>query len=44
MPSIPELVIIDLFNNLVDRIKQAKPARTDGKPTGGSRRAPTHSP
>jgi len=35
MPSIPELVIIDLFNGLVDRIKQAKPATTSGKPTGG---------
>lgn len=35
MPSIPELVIIDLFNTLVDRIKQAKPTRTDGKPSGG---------
>ncbi len=35
MPSIPELVIIDLFNSLVDRIKQAKPATTSGKPTGG---------
>ncbi len=35
MPSIPELVIIDLFNTLVDRIKQAKPSTTSGKPTGG---------
>lgn len=35
MPTIPELVIIDLFNTLVDRIKQARPATTGGKPTGG---------
>jgi hypothetical protein len=35
MPSIPELVIIDLFNSLVDRIKQSKPSTTTGKPLGG---------
>ena len=35
MPSLPELVIIDIFNGLVDRIKQARPAQTNGKPTGG---------
>src|ERR1035438_8559003 len=35
MASIPELVLIDLFNTLVDRIKQTQPARTDGKPLSG---------
>jgi hypothetical protein len=35
MPSIPELAIIDLFNGLVDRIKQSKPSTTTGKPTSG---------
>jgi hypothetical protein len=29
MPSIPELVLIDLFNTLVDRIKQSKPGQHD---------------
>lgn len=32
MPSLPELVIIDILNTIVDRVKQAPPARTDGKP------------
>ena len=35
MPSVPELVLIDLFNTLVNRIKQSQPARTDGKPLSG---------
>lgn len=32
MASLPELVIIDILNTIVDRVKQAPPARTDGKP------------
>lgn len=35
MPTIPELVIIDLLNTIVDRVKQTQPARTDGKPLSG---------
>jgi hypothetical protein len=35
MPSLPELVLIDLFNTIVERIKQTQPARTDGKPLSG---------
>jgi hypothetical protein len=35
MPSLPELVLIDLFNSIVDRIKQTRPTRTDGKPLSG---------
>ena len=35
MPSIPELTLIDLLNSLVDRIKQARPSTTSGKPHGG---------
>jgi hypothetical protein len=35
MASIPELVIIDLLNSLVDRIKQSRPTNTSGKPSGG---------
>lgn len=35
MQSLPELVLIDLFNTIVDRIKQTRPARTDGKPLSG---------
>jgi hypothetical protein len=35
MASLPELVLIDLFNSIVNRIKQAQPARTDGKPLSG---------
>ncbi len=35
MASIPELVLIDLFNQIVDRIKQTRPTRTDGKPLSG---------
>jgi hypothetical protein len=30
--SLPELVIIDLLNTIVDRVKQTQPSRTDGKP------------
>jgi hypothetical protein len=32
MAGLPEMVMIDLFNTIVDRVKQTKPARTDGKP------------
>ena len=35
MPSLPELVLIDLFNTIVERVKQTQPARTDGKPLSG---------
>jgi hypothetical protein len=35
MASLPELVLIDLFNSIVDRIKQTRPTRTDGKPLSG---------
>ena len=35
MASLPELVIIDLLNTIVERIKQTQPARTDGKPLSG---------
>jgi hypothetical protein len=35
MPSVPELVLIDLFNTIVDRVKQTRPTRTDGKPLSG---------
>jgi hypothetical protein len=35
MASLPELVIIDLFNTIVERIKQTRPTRTDGKPLSG---------
>src|SRR5271169_653409 len=35
MASLPELVIIDLLNTIVDRVKQTQPARTDGKPLSG---------
>jgi hypothetical protein len=36
MPSLPELTIIDILNQIVDRIKHARPATTSGKPTEGS--------
>ena len=35
MQSLPELVLIDLFNSIVERIKQTRPGRTDGKPLSG---------
>jgi hypothetical protein len=35
MASLPELVLIDLFNSIVERVKQTQPARTDGKPLSG---------
>jgi hypothetical protein len=35
MPSLPELVLIDLFNTIVERVKQTQPARTNGKPLSG---------
>ena len=35
MPSVPELVLIDLFNTIVERVKQTRPTRTDGKPLSG---------
>lgn len=35
MASLPELVLIDLFNSIVNRIKQAQPASTSGKPLSG---------
>jgi len=35
MASLPELVLIDLFNGIVERVKQTQPARTDGKPLSG---------
>lgn len=35
MRSLPELVLIDLFNTIVERVKQTQPARTDGKPLSG---------
>jgi hypothetical protein len=34
-PNLPELVLIDLFNTIVERVKQTQPARTDGKPLSG---------
>jgi len=35
MASLPELVLIDLFNTIVERVKQTRPTRTDGKPLSG---------
>ena len=36
MASLPELTIIDILNQIVDRIKQARPATTSGKPIEGN--------
>src|ERR1700722_8383192 len=33
MPSLPELVIIDLLNTIVERVKQSQPTNPSGKPT-----------
>jgi hypothetical protein len=35
MSSLSELVIIDLLNQIVDRVKQTQPAQTNGKPLSG---------
>jgi hypothetical protein len=35
MASLSELTIIDLLNQIVDRVKQTQPAQTNGKPLSG---------